>query len=121
MDTTTINYALGKIESAFVSVSPHLQNLSEEYVKFVAVKQYAIFGCSSLVTILLVLVLKKLSKNYNSDMDGLIGGAYCSSIAFSIIGIVTFSIVSIVYCSNSILVAISPEMFAISSIIEAAK
>lgn len=126
MDTTTINFALGKMESAFAKVAPTITQITEKYIHYVVTKQILqliIFVIILIAGIVLTRMSFKFCKilnngeyNYNEKdtyevkaiITGMFGGITL------IVGIIGFMINGY----SSALAITNPEMFTIEHTID---
>ena len=114
IDTTTIKYAMSKLESTFNVIAPHAVDLSEKYIKYVVTKEVVSFLLIIIVTIFFMCLTKIFLKlrnehGYNGYEIGLI-----FTTIISVIGIIS-TFISLYYAS---LALINPEMYVIHQLIK---
>ncbi len=119
LDTNSVNYALDKITQTWMNVAPQIQNISEEYVKFVVTKQVASFIiCFVMAIIGIPLLIKGINTgkkiNYND------GGWYVPVIIGIVLTVVGVGF-GFLYGYEAILAITWPEMFTIHEIIAGGK
>jgi len=129
MDTTTVNYGLNKMSSIldssiskmsdmWIKVAPTIENVTDEYVKFVVMKEVLYPVCSLILIAIFVFVAiecftttKDIEDITPSDVAKLIiGGVSC---LISVISLIMF------LCTfySAILAFTCPEMFTIHQLI----
>lgn len=117
INTTTINYALGKISEGWQKAAPTLQNVSEKYVRFQVTKA-VLFPIPFLIAAAIFFFLskrlwkKKRESGYLSDWE--IPAGLCS-VAW-VVCLIAFGFG--VY--DAALAISNPEMYTIQSVIDAA-
>ena len=119
IDTTTINYAMEKLEGAFHKVAPHAVDLSEKYVQFVVIKEVVPTAITLLMFLAAVAVFKiyfdieKISSHEEAVfVPQIILTVVCAVAAF--VGL----LVTLIDGSGAIVALLNPEMFAIHQLIK---
>lgn len=118
VDTASINYGLTKLTGAFNQIAPHIQNVSEKYVKYCIIREFAQLGVAVIILILSIIAMKILAR-VNSKTDDLddkkiaVVIAMVMSGAGIVIGII--GVLAQVYCCS--LAMACPEIYAINRFI----
>jgi len=67
MDTTTVNFAIGKMTEAWKGIAPSVENVSEKYIDFVVMRAcilpFITLPIGIILTIICVKITKKLMKS----------------------------------------------------------
>jgi MFS family permease len=116
LDTTSINFGIAKLSQAWSNAAPHLQNLSDKYVKFVVAKAVLIPCVLFLPTIICIFLFCFFLKKLPDWDEGAIPGVLIFVVA--VLGVTVGFFVS---GYDAALALWSPEMFTINSIIGAGK
>ncbi len=125
MDTTTVNFAINRIEQSISKVAPSVKEFSQEYVRFVVFSEMldvlgwaVIFLAGAAIT--LVIFKKMREKEYGKEKLVLTeGGGICTlmGVAFCL----AFFIVLVVNVWEATVAYNYPEMFTVQQVIKAAK
>ncbi len=123
MDSTMVDYAIGKLNDAFTQIAPTAVNLGNEFIAYTVFKAVVSAITLPLVTALLVYtafrllsemaaILKERGAKYNADQEILYGsgGLITGSVAFF------FAIISLVAIYDGILAVAYPLMFTLESL-----
>lgn len=120
IDTTTVNYAISKLTAGWAAAAPHLQDVSEKYVRFI-VTQAVITAATCLIVLLIGLVLTPLAFRRVKSWEE---GGWGFSNVLAITGVIVILIglgISINSGYRAAIAVMNPEMFTIQQAIESAK
>jgi hypothetical protein len=117
IDTTSVNYAMGKISEGWAKIAPSVHDIGEKYIRFV-VTQAIVFGgldiLAAIAWVIFTAITFKKALKYESEPK-----LFC----FMVYGIL--SIVCVAFLCNGIYDAIlaytKPEIYTIQTVINAAK
>lgn len=116
MDTTTVNYAINKLSTAFTIIQPKLQGLTDQFIKYTVTSEILNFIVAILFTIICSIICYIFTTK--SIKDGwysvqLVLPAILSGVVGEIL------LISIIFEIPNIILAINyPEMFTIQKIIK---
>jgi hypothetical protein len=124
VDTTTVNFAINRIEQSISKIAPSVKEFSQEYVRFVVFSEmmdvvgYAAIFLACAATTLIVFKTMR-DQPYDGKRDLTEGGGLCTlfgaglSIAFFIVLVVNIWEATVAYNY--------PEMFTVQRVIDGAK
>ena len=121
MDTTTINYAINKIQSGVESMLPTVQGLTTEYIEFIVANQVMSSVISlGLVLLSIIIFIPSLIVIYN-DRDNQNVTPVVSTILICISAMMFFvtSIDSLVNIKPTYMAIKYPKMFVADKVIKA--
>jgi len=113
LDTSTVNFAIGKMEAALGAVAPHVQNISAQYVEyctFTAIMWAIVFVVLTLICIAGTVGFAKHSRETGEDW-----ATACAWIT-GVVG-TCFLIAAICCTGEAIMAAHYPEAYAIQKVI----
>jgi len=119
IDTTTINYAMEKLNGVFEKVAPAAVDLSEKYVRFVVTRECItpVIGLVLLVVTAIVFKRYYSVEKFDSDNESEMIPQMLLLI-FSGAAILGGTIITLSSCSDAILAILNPEMFTIHQLIK---
>ena len=116
IDTTTVNYAIDKIATAWHGIAPQVNNISEKYIDYVVIQRILEFPILLVMSMFSVILLKFfINKVDDWDLGAVVGIAVSACVfVLTLFG----SFFSLYYM---LLALWCPEMFAIHEFIKMAK
>jgi hypothetical protein len=116
LDTASVSFAIGKLSEAWQKAAPTLQNMSEEYVKFIVAKAVLQLPIAIIITVVAIAAARFFQKKLDDWDEGAIIGTVFSYLA------IAAGVVSVCVCSYDAALALwCPEMYTINQIIGAAQ
>lgn len=118
LDTASINFGISKLSQAWNNAAPHLQNMSEKYVRYVVAKAVLIPVILFIPSIVgIVLLIKGVIELKKDESSG--AGMACTVVG----GIIALGCVIGFFCSgyDAVLALWCPQMYTIDNIIGAGK
>lgn len=116
MDTTTVNYAIGKLSESWQSALPHLQNVGESYVQFIVAGAVLSFPFSLLAMGIAIASFRFFMRKTEEWEEGALIG-----IAFTFLCMVCCALFTVCAAYNAALALWNPEMFTVYHIISSCK
>lgn len=120
IDSTSINYALGKISEGWQKAAPALQNVGEKYVRYQVATAIVDAGACLLGLGVCLLLFRKIFKA-GKAANNLDEPQYTLPLVVISIGILALSLASIINVRCAVLAVIAPEMYTVQSVIDAAR
>lgn len=117
MDTTTVDYAIRKVGAAITAAAPHVQEVSEKYVRFIMWREVL----DPIIIFLMAAFFAYAGKwlyNKRKDEDRGDGFAVCGIVVWALTGLIAFWWFFEFY--EAIIAYSNPEMFTIQKLIDGA-
>jgi len=118
-DSTAINFGIQKMTEVWTKAAPTIQNVSEQYVKYVVTKEILSF-CISVFILIIGLIILKVSLNIGKKI-GYDEPGFMIPIVASGMVILPGLIISLVQTYCVLLAVTNPQMYVIDQIISSVK